>query len=88
MRYAILFVTLLIVAGCKLDPLKIDPCTVLPKALWGEDPMCFAVPLNQDGKPEYDRAINPGDICVTPSEYQALQNSYREILKRCAERCE
>lgn len=87
MRYVILCAILLITAGCKLEPLKIDPCTVLPKSLWGEDPTCFAVPLNQPDKPEYDRVVIPGDICVSSTEYQALQNSYREILDRCAEKC-
>lgn len=71
-------------AGCKLKPLKIDPC-----AVWPDDiSMCHAVPLNQPGKPEYDREIAPMDICVTPDEYAEIQKSYRELLRRCGDRCE
>ncbi len=69
-------------AGCKLDHLKIDPC-----AIWGEFSMCHAVPLNQPEKPEYDRPLNDGDICVTSDEYAALQKSFREIMKRCGAEC-
>jgi hypothetical protein len=48
---------------------------------------CYAVPLNQPEKEEYERPIQAGDICVTPDEYAAIQKSYRELLKRCGDRC-
>jgi cell wall-associated NlpC family hydrolase len=41
------------VVGCKVKPLKIDPCAVYPN-----DPRyCYAVPINQPGKDEYDRLV-------------------------------
>jgi hypothetical protein len=82
MRYVNLFVVTLLLAGCNLTPLKIDPCTIMPELA-----TCYAVPLNQPEKPEYERPLNPGDICVTSDEYAAIQKSYRELLKRCGDRC-
>ena len=83
MRFLIFFVVVL-TAGCSLEPLKIDPC-----AVYIADPYkCHAVPLHQPGKEEYDRDINPGDICVSSDEYAALQKSYRELRRRCGEKCE
>jgi hypothetical protein len=79
----LIFFAVLMVAGCKLTPLKIDPCAVWPDDISN----CYAVPLNQAGKLPYDRKINPGDICVTSDEYAKIQKSYREILKRCGDRC-
>ena len=86
----LLFVSLsaavLLTVGCKLTPLKIDPCAVYPP-----DPSdtlyCRAVPINQPEKPEYDRTVNPGDICVSSDEYGELQKSYRDLMRRCGDRC-
>ncbi len=69
--------------ACSVDPIKIDPC-----AVYVADPYkCHAVPINQPGKPDYDRYLNPGDICVTSDEYADLQKAYREILRRCGDNC-
>ncbi len=70
--------------GCKLDPLKIDPCSVYSDPLF---PLCYAVPLNSQKQP-YDRKVQSGDICVTSDEYAEIQKSYREILKRCGDKCQ
>jgi hypothetical protein len=48
---------------------------------------CYAVPINQPDKKEYEREIQPGDICVTPDEYAELQKNFRELLRRCGDRC-
>lgn len=83
MRLVILFAAVLL-AGCKnMQPLKIDPCAV------EQDGQCYAVPINQPGKPEYLRPINfnPPDICITTAEYAATQKAYREILLRCGDNC-
>lgn len=75
-------VTLL--TACKLDPLQIDPCSVF----FDNSFECHAVPINQPGKPQYDRSLNNGDICVTSDEYAALQKSFREIMRHCGENCQ
>lgn len=71
--------------GCKLEPLKIDPCGVYvePNGV----AFCHAVPLNQPGKLEYEREVKNADICVTSDEYAELQKSYRELFRRCGDRC-
>lgn len=69
-------------AGCKLEPLQIDPCAIMP-----ELQTCYAIPLNQTGKPEYERPIAAGDICVGPDEYAKIQKSYREMMRLCGSRC-
>jgi hypothetical protein len=48
---------------------------------------CYAVPINQPEKPEYERPLVAGDICVSPEEYAEIQKSYRELLKRCGDKC-
>lgn len=83
-----LFVSLSLVvltAGCKLKPLKIDPCGAYPHPLF---PLCLAVPLNQPQKPEYDREIKPSDICVTSDEYAQIQKYTRELIERCGDKCQ
>ena len=75
---------MLLMVGCKLTPLEIDPCGVYPDDL----SECHAIPINQPDKKEYDRKIQPGDICVTYPEYGKLQKSYRDILDKCGDRCE
>ena len=79
----ILFVGSILTAGCKIDPLKVDPCAILP-----ELSSCYAVPLNQPDKPEYERPLNAGDICVTADDYAKIQAYNREVLRRCASNCE
>lgn len=69
--------------GCRLEPLKVDPCVIYPDLK-----SCFAVPLNQPGKPEYDRPLNPSDVCLTADEYVKLQQFSRDVLERCGDRCE
>ena len=71
-------------AGCKLTPLKIDPCMVWPDDIT----QCHAVPLNQPDRSEYDRFIKPMDVCVTANEYARTQKAYRELFKRCGDRCQ
>lgn len=75
----------LTLAGCKLEPLKIDPCAVVSE--FTSIVICHAIPLNQPGKTEYDREIEYGDICVTPEDYAKIQKSYREIMRLCGDRC-
>lgn len=83
MRYAILLVSLSLLAGCEtFQKLKIDPCAILP-----DMKTCFAVPINQPEKPEYERSLESGDICVTPEEYVALAENYKEALRRCGKNC-
>lgn len=83
-KLSLILFAVLGVAGCKLTPLKIDPC-----AVWSTYPLqCHAVPINQPGKEEYERPLNLGDICVTSDEYAELQKSYREIMRRCGDRCQ
>lgn len=77
------FVAVLLVGGCSLTPLQIDPCVIWPDDL----SMCRAIPLNQPEKPDYDRKLNHGDVCVTQDEYAKLQKSFREIMRRCGEKC-
>lgn len=72
----------LITAACNLAPLKIDPCGIMPDLK-----SCYAVPINQPDKPEYERSLQFGDICVTAEEYSELQKHYREVLRRCGDRC-
>lgn len=72
-----------LIQGCKLEPLKIDPCIVYPDLS-----SCFAVPLNQPGKAEYDRAIDENNVCVTSDEYALLQKHYRDLMELCGDRCE
>lgn len=69
-------------AACNLKPLTIDPCSILPDLK-----NCYAVPINNPAKKEYERPLNVGDICVTSDEYAALQKSYRALLKRCGNAC-
>lgn len=84
----ILFVGLVLTA-CKLEPLQIDPCAVIPEAMWPANiPTCHAVPLNQPDKPEYDRSVIGSDICVTADDYAKLQKFTREVLRRCGDRCQ
>ncbi len=71
--------------GCShtpISPLKINPCSVLT-----DIDMCLAVPINQGAKPDYERLIMPSDSCMTSTEYSQLQKDYREILKRCGDKC-
>jgi hypothetical protein len=76
------FVTLM-VAGCNLAPLQVDPC-----AVWPDDiTQCRAIPLNQPDKAPYDRPIGAGDICVLATEYSEIQKHYREVLRLCGDRC-
>ena len=82
MRFVSLLTVTILLAGCNLAPLKIDPCTILPGLT-----TCYAVPLNQPEKPEYERPLQGGDVCVTPDEYAAIQKSYRELPRRCGDRC-
>ncbi len=72
-------------AGCKLKPLAIDPC-----AVWVDELVitCHAIPLNQSEKPEYERDIKDGDVCVTGEEYAALQKQFREVMRRCGDECQ
>jgi len=81
MRYAILL-AMTLTAGCRLAPLEIDPCTIMP-----EVETCYAIPLNQSGKQEYERPLRPGDVCVTSEEYAEIQKRFRELLERCGEKC-
>jgi hypothetical protein len=83
MRFLILSAAVLL-AGCKLEPLKIDPCALLP-----ETETCYAVPINQPGRQEYVRPLNhnPPDICVTSDEYARTQKAYRELMRLCGDRC-
>lgn len=83
-----LFVTLTM-AGCNALSLKIDPCMAYwetnkenSKFLNG-----WCVPLNNPKKPEYERAPKEGDVFVTAEEYAAIQKHYREMLRRCGDRC-
>jgi type IV pilus biogenesis protein CpaD/CtpE len=68
--------------GCKTPQLEVDPCGVYPD----DRTTCHAVPLNEE-KPEYDRPIMGGDICVTLDEYAKIQKYYRDMMKRCGDRC-
>ncbi len=70
--------------GCKVPPLKIDPCAIYNDG----SGLCHAVPLNQPDKAEYDRPVMAGDIAVTSDEYAALQKSYRELMRQCGDRCQ
>lgn len=57
--------------------------------VWSTYPLqCHAVPLNQPGKEEYDRPVNVSDVVVTADEYAEIQKSYREIMRRCGDRCQ
>lgn len=57
--------------------------------VWPDDvKMAHCIPLNQPGKPEYDREVKAGDIIVTMSEYAELQKHYRELLLQCGDRCQ
>jgi hypothetical protein len=83
MRYLILL-SMVLTAGCRsFEQLAIDPCSIMP-----EMNICYAVPLNQPGKQEYERPLNVGDICVTQDEYAKIQKHYRELMKRCGDRCQ
>lgn len=64
--------------ACDLEPLQIDPCAILPDLK-----TCHAVPINQPDKPEYDRLIEPGNVCLIPDEYAKAQKFSREVLRRC-----
>jgi hypothetical protein len=69
------------VVGCKVKPLKIDPCAVYPN-----DPRyCYAVPINQPGKDEYDRLVQGGDICITAEEYTRAREYIRQVRQQCGE---
>lgn len=81
MRFVILSLTGLL-AACNMQPLQIDPCAILP-----DMKTCYAVPLNQPGKPEYERPLNASDICVTSDEYAKLQKYSDEVLRRCGKKC-
>lgn len=91
------------VASCNTAPkmLEVDPCGIYFQE-WtdpanGEKSWHLAgwcVPLNQPGKPEYERWIKPGDFAVTKEEYAKTQKyyndmakDYAEALRKCAERC-
>lgn len=98
--FAQLLVTLfaLNLCGCEtaLKPLQIDPCNVLP----GRQ-TCYAVPLNQPGKSEYERALRDGsededgdgkpdlnpDICVSVREFTEAKKREKELIRRCGDRC-
>jgi len=80
-RYVSLFV-LVLLAGCKLDPIKIDPCSILPGGI-----DCYAIPLNQPDKEEYERPLNLGDVCVTSDEYAQLQKHFNRLMQKCGDRC-
>ena len=90
MRSVILFVALL--AACShapIEPLKIDPCVVVPTVQLGANLMskpeirtCRAVPLNQPEKSDYDREIKGSDIVLTASEYAELIKKLHEYARR------
>lgn len=97
-RSLILF-AILTAAGCKTVPLppKVDPCGVF----WDEEQdgapylAAWCQPLNQPGKPAYQRKVVPGDVVVRADEYATLQKYQRDmdkefeaVLKKCAERCQ
>lgn len=82
-KQSVILLALVTVSGCNLTPLKIDPCTVTP---WNLNE-CYAQPINQPDKEPYYRNINAGDVVVTADEYAETQKSYREILKKCGDRC-
>lgn len=69
-------------AGCNLKPLTIDPCAILP-----DMKSCYAVPLNNPGKANYERLLNAGDICFLSDEYARAQKSYRALMRKCGDRC-
>ena len=66
-----------------MEPLKVDPCSILPGIQ-----TCYAIPLNQPGKEEYERQLNAGDICVNSDEYSDLQKYNSEVIRRCGDRCQ
>lgn len=77
-------------AGCSsIDPPKIDPCQAFWEVSEGKPPFLDAhcVPLNQPGKPEYDRPIAAEDVCVKSEEYAALQKFMRDVIRECGDRC-
>jgi hypothetical protein len=82
-RFVILFAASFLLIGCKpFKAIKVDPCGVLP-----DGKTLYCVPVNQPDKPEYERPIMPGDVCVTPDEYARVLKYHREILRRCGEKC-
>ena len=70
-------------SSASIKPLEINPCSVLPGIN-----TCQAVPINQYLKPEYERIIMQGDICLTPDDYSKLKSQYREIMIRCGDKCQ
>lgn len=80
----LLILCALILVGCKLTPLKVDPCFTMPDS----PGRCYAIPINQKSKPAYERALNLGDVCVTMDEYATMQKSYRELMRKCGDRCQ
>ncbi len=80
------FCALLLLAGCSLPDIKVDPCQVLPPEE-GVPTSAHCIPINQPEKPEYDRPVNPGDVVVTADEWAKIQKYVREILRRCGDRC-
>lgn len=68
--------------ACKSEPLDVDPC-----GIWPDDiSMCHAIPLIESN-PEYDRRLEPGDICVGPDGYARIQKRYRKIMEQCGNKC-
>ncbi len=76
-RSLILFAALLASCSTAIKPLAIDPCVVLPH----DKKTCRAVPLNQEGKKDYDRPVAGGDICLTASEYAELIKKLHEYAR-------
>ena len=68
--------------SCKAPEVIVDPCTILPGLT-----DCFAVPINQPEKPEYERPIVPGDVCFSPEDYARLAEYNDDILRRCGKNC-
>lgn len=82
MRFVILAIFSIAIASCRAPELKVDPCTILPDLQ-----TCFAVPINQMEKPEYERPIVAGDVCFSPEDYARLAEYNDELLRRCGKNC-
>ena len=69
-------------AACKDISLKnLAPCVVYP-----ELDKCLAVPLDETQAP-YDRLLEVNDVCIPSDDYANVQKHYRDLLKKCGNKC-